>query len=154
MTEIIACLEERYGRNRLEKIEELVLDLIGFRDDDYEDEGDFLHYMEELQRRKEDIKVTDREWNTVWMLKKAQKRKGMNDFKYHALRDVLKVKGDKTKEFGEKYNEVRMQNSRGKVNNAQFSTVEEKSQHDTMYMGMESMARKRSQETRNRRVSY
>ena len=39
--EIIACLEERYGRTRLEKMEELVLDLIGFRDNDYEDEGDF-----------------------------------------------------------------------------------------------------------------
>ena len=79
------------------------MDWIGFRDDDYEDEGDFLHAMEELQRRKEDMKITDREWNTVWMLKKAQKRKGMNDFQYHALRDILKVEGDRTKEFIQKY---------------------------------------------------
>ena len=58
--EIIACLEEIYGRTRLEKMEELVLDWIGFRDDDYEDEYNFLHAMEELQRRKEDMKMTDR----------------------------------------------------------------------------------------------
>ena len=37
-------------------MEEIVLDWIGFRDDDYEDEGDFLHAMEEQQRRKEDMK--------------------------------------------------------------------------------------------------
>ena len=75
--------------------------------------------MEELQKRKEDIKITDREWNTVWMLKKTQKRKCMNDFQYHALRDLLKVEGDRTKEFIEKYNEVRVRTSIEKVLNTQ-----------------------------------
>ena len=106
MKEIIACLEERYGRTRLEKSKEIVSDYIGFRDDE-----DFLHAIEELQRRKVDMKVTDREWNAVWMLKKAQKRKCMNNFQYHALRDILKV-GDRTKEFIEKYKEVRVRCSR------------------------------------------
>ena len=79
------------GRKRLEKIEELVLDLIKFNENDYDDEGDFLHTMEEIERRKEDLKVIEKEWHAVWMMKKAQKRRGMNEFQYHALRGVLKV---------------------------------------------------------------
>ena len=34
--EVIECMEKRYGRTRLEKLEELVLDYIRFREDDYE----------------------------------------------------------------------------------------------------------------------
>ena len=146
MKEIIACLEERYGRTRLEKMEELVLDWIGFRDDDYEDEGDFLHAMEELQRRKEDRKITDREWNIVLMLKKSQKRKGMCDFQNYSFRDVLKVEGDTTKEFIEKYKDVRLRTSRGKVVNIQYSM-------SMMYVVKECLSRRRSQEQRERRES-
>ena len=75
-----------YGKTGLEKMEEIVWDWIGLRDDDFEDKGDFLHAIEELQRRKDDLKMTDREWNVVWMFQKTQKRRGMNDFQYHALR--------------------------------------------------------------------
>ena len=49
----------------------------------------------------------------------------MNDFQYHALRDVLKVEGDRTKEFVAKYKEVIEQTSREKVNSAQLNTVED-----------------------------
>ena len=55
-----------------------------------------VHAMEELQRRKEDMNITDREWNAVWMLKKVQKRKGKNDIQYHTLRDILKIEGHRT----------------------------------------------------------
>ena len=82
--EVIKCLEDRYGRTRLEKLEELVVDWMRFKVDDYEEEGDFLHAMEEIQRRKKEINVIDEEWHAVWMLKKAKKRRGMNDFQYHA----------------------------------------------------------------------
>ena len=78
------CLDDRYGRTGLEKWKELVLDWIGFKEDDYEDKGYFLHAMEEIQRRKKEINVIDEEWHAVWMLKKAKKRRGMNDFQYHA----------------------------------------------------------------------
>ena len=40
------------------------------------------------------------------MLKKVQKRKGMEQFQYQALRDVLKVEGDRLKEFAEKKGKV------------------------------------------------
>ena len=78
--DVIKCLKYRYGRTRLEKIEELVLDWIKFNENDYDDEGDFLYAMEEKERRKEDLKVIEKEWHAVWMLKKAQKRRSMSEF--------------------------------------------------------------------------
>ena len=107
--DVIKCLEDRYGRTRLEKIEELVLDWIKFNENDYDDEGDLLHAMEEIERRKDDLRITEKERHTVWMLKKSQKRRGMNNFQYQALRDVFKIEEDRTKEFVEKSKEVRVQ---------------------------------------------
>ena len=60
----------------------MVLDYIKFNENDYDDEGDFLHTMEEMERRKEDLKIVEKEWYAFWMLKKAQKRRGMNEFQY------------------------------------------------------------------------
>ena len=59
--DVIKCLENTYGRTRLEKIEELVLDCIKFNENDYNDERDFLHAMEDIERRKEDLKTTEKE---------------------------------------------------------------------------------------------
>ena len=89
-------------KTRLEKMEEIVSDWIGFRDDYYEDEGDFLHAMDKQQRRKKDMKVVQEEWNAVWMLKQAQKRGGMIVVQYNALRDVMKTEGDRIMEFVDK----------------------------------------------------
>ena len=36
----------------------------------------------------------------------------MKDFQYHTLRDVLKIEGDRMKEFVAKYKEDRVQSSR------------------------------------------
>ena len=55
----------------MEKIEELVLDYIKFNKNNYDDEGDFLHAMEEIERRKEHLKIVEKEWHAVWMLKKS-----------------------------------------------------------------------------------
>ena len=48
------------------------------------------------------------------MLKKVQKRRGMEQFQYQTLRHVLKVEGDKMKKFVAKYWEVKVQTSREK----------------------------------------
>ena len=69
-------------------------ELMKFRDDDYDDENDLLQAMIELQRRNEELKVVEKEGHTVWMLKKVQKRRGMEHFQYQTQRDVLKVEGD------------------------------------------------------------
>ena len=49
------CLETRYRRTRLEKLEELVSEWMKFLEDDYENEDDLLQAMIELQRRKEEL---------------------------------------------------------------------------------------------------
>ena len=36
--DVIECLKKKYGRTRLEKLEELVPDWMAFRDDDFDDE--------------------------------------------------------------------------------------------------------------------
>ena len=51
-----------------------------FRDDDYDDEDDLLQAMIELQRRKKEVNVVDKEWHLVCMLRKVQKRKLMEHF--------------------------------------------------------------------------
>ena len=55
--------------------------------------------MEEIQRRKEELSVLDREWHSMWMLKVAWRRRGRNEVKYHSLKDMLKPEGDKIKDF-------------------------------------------------------
>ena len=59
--DVIECLEIRYGWTRLEKLEELVFEWINFREDNYDDEDDLLQAMIEFQRRKEELKVVDKE---------------------------------------------------------------------------------------------
>ena len=95
--------------------------------------------MEELQMR-EELKVTDSEWFSVWMLHEAQKRKGMEQFQYQALPDVFKTEGDRMKEFVTKYHEVKVKTARKKVT-------------ETLYMGSESLSRQRYWNARIRRDS-
>ena len=52
-------MEGRYGGTRLEKLEDLMSKFIRFREDDYEDEGDFLHAMEEIKRRNKEMNVIE-----------------------------------------------------------------------------------------------
>ena len=84
---------------------------MNFKDDDFDDDNDLLQVMTEIQRRKEELMVLNREWYTVWMLRKVQKRRGMKRFQYQTLRDDLKVEGDRMKEFEEKYRKVKVQTS-------------------------------------------
>ena len=48
----------------------------------------------------------------------------MEHFQYQALRDVLKVEGDRMKEFEEKYREVKVQTSREKAVNAHYNEAQ------------------------------
>ena len=70
--EVIKCLEDRYGKTRIEKLEELIVDLMRFKVEDYEEEGNFLHAMEEIHRRKKEMNVIDEKWHAVWMLKSSE----------------------------------------------------------------------------------
>ena len=49
------------------------------------------------------------------MLQKAQKMKGIEQFQFQSLRDVLKIEGDGMKKFVTKYSDVKVKSSRNKV---------------------------------------
>ena len=85
----------------------MITNNVKIREDDYEDDDDLLQVMLEFQRRKEELRIGEKEWHAVWMLMKVQKRKGMEHFQYQTLRDVLKVEGDRLKEFADRYREVK-----------------------------------------------
>ena len=70
---MVKCLEDRYGSTRLEKIEELVLDWIKFNENYYDDEGDCVHAIEEIERRKGYLKIVEKEWHAVWMQKNPRR---------------------------------------------------------------------------------
>ena len=78
--EVIECLESSNGRTRLEKLEELISEWMKFWKDDYDDEDGLLQAMIEHQRRKEKMKIVEKEWHAVWLLKKVQKRRGIEHF--------------------------------------------------------------------------
>ena len=46
-----------------------------FKDDQFEDDGELLLGMKELKQRKRDLKITEDEWDTVWMLSIVKKQK-------------------------------------------------------------------------------
>ena len=78
----------------------------------------------------------------------------MVHFQYQTLRYVLKKEGDRIKEFVTKYWEVKVQTSRKKVANTQYSTAQHNTTyHNTVFMGSESLSRRRSNDARNRRES-
>ena len=70
---------EQVWNTKIGEIRRVGLDWIKFKEDDYEDEGDFLHAIEEQQRRKKNMKIIEEEQNAVWTLKKVLKRRGIND---------------------------------------------------------------------------
>ena len=117
-------------------------DYIKFRDDDFDNKDDLLQAMVEFQRRKKELSINEKEWQSVWMLKKVQKRRGMEHFQYQALRDVLKQEGERMKEFVAKYREVRVKVSRGKNISIQDSSAQGgEDVNITMFMGTICLAR-------------
>ena len=60
--------------------------------------------MRELNQRRRELKMTEDEWSTVWMLSIVKRRKRLDKFVYQSLQDVVKVGGDNVfKNFEEKF---------------------------------------------------
>ena len=96
--------------------------------------------------------MVEKECQSVWMLKKVQKRKSMEHFLYPAFRDVLKVEGDRMREFVAKYWAFNVQTPREKFINIQYKTAKgEEGTHNIFFMCTESLLRRRSQEARSGR---
>ena len=58
---------------------------IRFKEDQYEDEGELILGMKEINQRRKDLKMTDDEWVAVWRLGIIKKRKKMDKYVYQSL---------------------------------------------------------------------
>ena len=106
----------KYGRSRTEQIEELVDDLLNFREDQYEDDGELLLAMKDIRRRETEMKITRDEWLVTWMLGRIKKRKRDDPHEIQTLRDVVKKAEDKVVEnFENVFKVVRIEGKRQKL---------------------------------------
>ena len=69
-------LGEPHTQTVQQDLEDLVMDWLNFKANEYEDEDEYLLTMERLYARKEENKVKDKEWFSTWMMIKTRKRKG------------------------------------------------------------------------------
>ena len=65
---VLEILTLKYGRTRVEKIEDFMDDWTKFKDDQYDDDGELLLGMKELNQRRKELKMTEDELIAVWML--------------------------------------------------------------------------------------
>ena len=65
MKEIVELLRLKYGRTRIEELEELMEDWIKFNANEHESENDYLFAIEKLIARKKEKKVISKEWDSV-----------------------------------------------------------------------------------------
>ena len=78
-----------------------------FRDNQYEDDGELLLGMKELNQRRKELNMTEDKWVAVWMLGIIKKRKRLDKNIYQALRDVVKLGGENViQNFEEKFKEL------------------------------------------------
>merc|ERR1711867_169105 len=63
--EIIELLSLKYGRTRLEELEELMEDWIKFNFNEHEREEEYLFAQEKMIARQEEKQVSLKEWNTI-----------------------------------------------------------------------------------------
>ena len=107
LKKVLEILTLKYGRARVEKIEDLMDDWLKFKDDHYEDDSELLLGMKELNQRRKELKMTEDEWVAVWMLNIVKKRKRLDKFVYQSHRDVVKVgEGNVIRNFEKKVQRI------------------------------------------------
>merc|ERR1712126_615399 len=144
MGEIKELLNSKYGRRRLEELEELMEDWIKFNFNEHESEEEYLFAQEKLIARQDEKQVTLTEWNAIWMMYGAKQRKGIENYQLLQLRNEVKANSNEVqKEFVSKYRELKIESNRGK----QAPCA------DTYIMGKRSLSRQRYHDQRTRRDS-
>ena len=76
IVKVLEILTLKYGRTRVEMVEDFMDDWSKFKDDNYEDDAELLLGMKELNQRRKELKMTEEEWVAVWMLNVIKKKKG------------------------------------------------------------------------------
>ena len=129
---LVEMMKERYGRTRMEEVEELVNEWMNFKTSSYEKDDEYLYAIERLYSRKIEKKIDDKEFFSVWMMIETRKRKGMEGYELQELRNIVKRSRENVmEEFRKKYKELKVEPNRGKVANS-------------YYMGHQSVSRQNS----------
>ena len=76
-------------------------------------------------------------------VEESLEERGMENFQYQALRDVLKVESKRLKEFLKKYREVKVKTYLQKIIKIQYRTAQNtEREHNTIFMGTESLSKR------------
>merc|ERR1712133_294413 len=89
--ELIELLDIKYGRTRLEELEELMEDWIKFNFNEHESKEEYLFAQEKLIARQDEKQISLKEWNTIWMMYGAKQRKGIEHYQLLELRNIVKT---------------------------------------------------------------
>ena len=65
-------------------------DWLKFKEDQYEDDGDLILAMKEINQRRKELKMMEDEWFAIWMLGNVRKRKIIDKIKYQSLWQIVK----------------------------------------------------------------
>ena len=131
-------LKEKYGRTRMEEVEELVMEWMEFKPNEYEKAEEYWFAMERMFTKMEEKKVERKEWFSVWMMVETKRRKGMETFELQEMRNVVKEGGvEVMNNLKNKFRELKIEGNREQEVNV-------------YYMGKESVSRLRYHEQRRR----
>ena len=65
-------------------------DWLKFKEDQYEDNGDSILAMKEINQRHKELKMMEDEWFAIWMLGNVRKRKIIDKIEYQSLWQIVK----------------------------------------------------------------
>ena len=65
-------------------------DWLKFKEDQYEDDGDSILAMKEINQRRKELKMMEDEWFAIWMLGNVRKRKIIDKIEYQSLWQIVK----------------------------------------------------------------
>merc|ERR1712237_221465 len=109
---LIELLDIKYGRTRLEELEELMDDWIKFNFNEHENDEEYVFAQEKLIARQEEKQISLKEWNTIWLMYGAKQRKGIENYQLQELRNVVKADSiDVQKDFVKKYRELKIESN-------------------------------------------
>ena len=65
-------------------------DWLKLKEDQYEDDGDSILAMKEINQRRKELKMMEDEWFAIWMLGNVRKRKIIDKIEYQSLWQIVK----------------------------------------------------------------
>ena len=82
---VLEILSIKYGRTRIEKIEDFMDEWTKFKGNKDDNDGELLLGMKEINQRRKELKMTEDKWVVTWMLGIVKKRNKLDKFAYQAL---------------------------------------------------------------------